>query len=113
MHQVNNSLKALFEAQTVEKKELRAFRPIAQTAYLNMHQGETLADVECNVLFSSKLKEFHLNATWQFVAEASFLYRKWKDKLEQFQEVKEKYLELVPELGPSFEGDKVEKIKTP
>jgi hypothetical protein len=41
------------------------------------------------------------------------LARKWKDKLEKFQEVKEKFLELLPELGPSFEGAKVEEIKTP
>jgi hypothetical protein len=78
-----------------------------------MHQVETLADAEWNSLIASKPKEFNLNATQQFVAEASLLSRKWKDKLEQFQEVREKSLELVPELGPSFEGAKEEEIKTP
>jgi hypothetical protein len=57
---------------------------------------------------ASNLKEFNLNATQQFIVEASFLARKWKDKLEQFQEVREKYLELLPKLGPSFEGSKEE-----
>jgi hypothetical protein len=49
-----------------------------------MHQVETLLDVEWNSLIASKLKEFNLNATQQFIAEASLLARKWQDKLEQF-----------------------------
>jgi hypothetical protein len=78
-----------------------------------MHQVETLADAEWNSLIASKLKEFNLNATQQFIAEASLLARKWQDKLEQFQEIREKSLELVLELGPSFEGSKEEERKTP
>jgi hypothetical protein len=58
------------------------------------------------------MKEFNLSATQQFVAEASLLARKWKDKLEQFQEIKEKALEIVRELVPLFEGAKVEESKT-
>jgi hypothetical protein len=58
------------------------------------------------------MKEFNLSTTQQFIAEASLLARKWQDKLEHFQEIREKYLELVPELGPSFEGAKEEERKT-
>jgi uncharacterized coiled-coil DUF342 family protein len=69
---------------------------------------ETLVDAEWNSLIASKPKEFNTNATQQFVAEASLLARKWQDKIEHFQEIREKSLELVPELGPSFEGSKEE-----
>jgi hypothetical protein len=96
MQQANNSLNALFEAQTVAKKELRYFRLIVQTAYLYMHQVETLSDAECNSLIASNPKEFNLSTTQQLVAKSSLLARKWKDKIEQFHEVKEKSLELVP-----------------
>jgi hypothetical protein len=37
------------------------------------------------------------------VAKASLLARKWYDKFINFQEVRKRALELVPELGPSFE----------
>jgi hypothetical protein len=77
-----------------------------------MHQVETLADAKWNSLMASKPKEFNLNTTQQFVAKASLLARKWQDKLEHFQEVKEKVLKLVTDLGPSFEGAKVEERKT-
>jgi hypothetical protein len=96
MQQANNSLNALFEAQTIAKKELRYFRLIIQTAYLYMHQVETLAYAECNSLIASNPKEFNLSTTQQLVAKSSLLARKWKDKIEQFHEVKEKSLELVP-----------------
>jgi len=63
MQQANNSLNALFVAQTIEKRELRAFRPIIQTTYLEMHQVETLTDTNWNALIASKPKEFNLSAT--------------------------------------------------
>jgi hypothetical protein len=56
MQQSDNSLNALFESQTVEKKELRAFRNVVKTTYLQMHQVETLVDVEWNSLIESKPK---------------------------------------------------------
>jgi hypothetical protein len=37
---------------------------------------------------------------------------KWQDKVESFQGVKHQALELVPELGPSFEEVKEEKAQT-
>jgi hypothetical protein len=51
-------------------------------------------------------------ATQQFVAEASLLARKWQDKVGNFQGVRERALELVPESGPSFEEAKEEKSQT-
>jgi hypothetical protein len=45
------------------------------------------------------------------VAEASLLARKWQDKVGSFQEVRKWALELVPELGPSFEEEKEEKVQ--
>jgi len=90
----------LFEAQTVAKKELRAFKPVVKTAYLQMHKVETLENAEWNAIIAFKPKEFNLNATQQLVAKASLLFRKRKDKLEQFQEVRKKSLILVADLGP-------------
>jgi rubrerythrin len=55
-----------------------------------------------------KAKRVHHNATQQFVVEASLLSRKWQDKVDNFQEVRKRSLELIPELGPSFEEEKEE-----
>ena len=44
IQQADNDLKALYEAQTMAKKELREFRPIVQTYYLQMHQVDAIAD---------------------------------------------------------------------
>jgi hypothetical protein len=65
-----------------------------------MHQVDAIADFEWKSLVSLKPKECITNATQQFVAEASLLSRKWQDKLDNFQEVRKRALELVPELGP-------------
>ena len=59
-----------------------------------------------------KPKEYSKETTQQFLAEASLLTQKWQDKFESFHEVKHRALELVPELGPSFEYLKEEKTKT-
>jgi hypothetical protein len=105
-------LNALFEAQTVAKKELRAFQPVVQTAYLQMHQVETLVDEEWNSLITSNPKEFNTSATQQFVAEASLLARKWQDKIEHFQEIRKKSLELVPELGPCLKDPRKKQLES-
>jgi hypothetical protein len=73
-----------------------------------MHQVDAIADSEWNSLVASKPKECITDATQQFVVEASLLARKWQDKVENFQEVRKRSLELVPELGPSFEEAKEE-----
>jgi hypothetical protein len=46
------------------------------------------------------------------MAEASLLARKWRDKVGKFKGVRERALELVPKLGPSFEYAKEEKAQT-
>jgi hypothetical protein len=63
-------------------------------------------------LVASNTKADKKETTQQFVAEASLLTRKWQDKVGNFQGVKQKALELVPELGPSFEEVKEEKAQT-
>jgi hypothetical protein len=73
-----------------------------------MHQVDAIADSEWNSLVASKPKECITDATQQFVVEASLLSRKWQDKVDNFQEVRKRALELVPELGPSFEKEKPE-----
>jgi len=50
--------------------------------------------------------------TQQFFVEASLITKKWKDKVGNFQGVKQQALELVLELGPSFEEVKEEKAQT-
>jgi hypothetical protein len=103
IQQADNELNALFEVQSVAKKELRDFRPVIQTVYMQMHQVDATTDSEWNSLVASKPKGCITDATQQFVVEASLLARKWQDKVGSFQEVKKRALELVPELGPSFE----------
>jgi hypothetical protein len=56
------------------------------------------------------LKVFIIDVTQQFIAEASLLARKWQDKIVVFQEVKKKALELILELGPSFEEEEKERV---
>jgi hypothetical protein len=106
IQQADNDLNVLYEAQTVAKKELQEFRPVVQTTYLQMHQVDSIADSEWNSLVVSKPKECITDATQQFVVEASLLSRKWQDKVDNFQDVRKRALELVPKLGPSFEEDK-------
>jgi hypothetical protein len=96
-------LNALFEAQLVDKKELHEFRPIIQTMYIDMHQVDATTDSEWNFLVASKPKGCITDVTQQFVAKASLLFRKWQEKIVGFQEVGKRSLNLVRELGPSFE----------
>jgi hypothetical protein len=73
---------------------------------MQMHQLDTTKNSEWNSLVASKPKGCIIDATQQFVTEASLLARKWRDKVGSFQEVRKRALELVPELGPSFEEEK-------
>jgi hypothetical protein len=43
---------------------------------------------------------------------STLLAQKWQDKVEIFQGVKHRALEMVPELGPSFEEIKEERAQT-
>jgi hypothetical protein len=76
---------------------------------MKINQVDATTDSEWNSLVAAKPKEYNKETTQQFLAEASLLTRKWKDKVEIFQGVKHKAFELVPELGPSFEEAKEEK----
>jgi hypothetical protein len=78
---------------------------------MKMHQVDATIDSEWNSLVASKPKGCITDATQQFVAEASLLARKWQDKIGSFQEVRKWALELVPELGPSFEEAEKEKVQ--
>jgi hypothetical protein len=40
------------------------------------------------------------------------LVGKWQDNVYNFQEVRKKFLELVPKFGPSFEEDKAETFQS-
>jgi hypothetical protein len=72
-----------------------------------MHQVDAI-DSEWNSLVASRPKECNKEMTQQFLAEASLLTRKWKDKVQRFHRVKHRALALVPKLGPSFEEVKEE-----
>jgi hypothetical protein len=67
-----------------------------------MHQVDVIADSEWNSLVASKPKECIINATQQFLTEASLISRKWQDKVDKFQDVRKGALELIPDSGPSF-----------
>jgi hypothetical protein len=45
------------------------------------------------------------NTAQVFVVDASILVRKWKDRVKQYDIFREKALQIVPELGPPFEGE--------
>jgi hypothetical protein len=79
---------------------------------MQMHQVDATTDSEWNSLVASKPKECITDVTQQFIVEASLLARKWQDKVGSFQEVKKWALELVPELGPSFEEAEKEKVQS-
>lgn len=66
------------------KKDLQEFRPVVQTAYLQMHQVDVITDSEWNSLVASKPKEFIIGTNQQFVVEALVFARKWQDKVENF-----------------------------
>jgi hypothetical protein len=76
-----------------------------------MDQVDETTYSEWNALVASKPKGCITDVTQQFIAEASLLSRKWKDKVGIFQEVKKRALKLVRELGPSFEEAKEEKMQ--
>jgi hypothetical protein len=73
IQQADNELNALFEAQSVAKKELCDFRPVIQTVYMQMHQVDATTDSEWNSLVASKPKGCSTEVTQQFVVEASLL----------------------------------------
>jgi hypothetical protein len=79
---------------------------------MKMNQVDATSDSEWNFLVVSNTKVDSEETTQEFVAEASLLTRKWQDKVGKFQVVKQKALELVLELGPSFEEVKEEKSQT-
>jgi len=106
IQQADNELNALFEAQSIAKKDLRDFRPIIHSIYMHMNNVDAKIDYEWNLLVTYKPKGCNKEVTQQFVAEASLLTGKWQDKVGKFQGVKEWSLELVPYLGPSFEEEK-------
>jgi septation ring formation regulator EzrA len=76
IQQANNELYALFEAQSIAKKELCKFRPIVQIMYIKMHQVDATNDYEWNSLDTSNPKGCIPGVTQDFVVEASLLSRK-------------------------------------
>jgi peptidoglycan hydrolase CwlO-like protein len=100
IQQADNELNALFEAQSVAKKELHDFRPVIQTVYMKMHQVDATIDSEWNSLVASKPKGCITDATQQFVVEASLLARKWQDKVGSFPGSQEVGLRVGPRVGP-------------
>jgi hypothetical protein len=78
---------------------------------MQMHQVDVTKNYEWNSLVASKPKECITYATQEFVIEDSLLAKKRHDKIVSFPEVKKWALELVPELGPSFEEAKKEKVQ--
>jgi hypothetical protein len=111
MKQADNELNSLFEAQFLAKQELHDFRTIIQTVYMQMHQIDATRNSEWNSLVASKPKECITDTTQEFFVKASLLAKKWQDKIVSFSKVNKWALELVPELGPSFEEAKKEKAQ--
>jgi hypothetical protein len=66
---------------------------------------DSLAETEWNALLATKPKVPDINIIQEFVAGASILVRKWQDRVAHYDSFCEQSLSIVPELGPSFEGD--------
>jgi hypothetical protein len=67
-----------------------------------MHKFDATMYSKWNPLVISNPKGCSTEATQQFFAEASILAKNWQDKVGNFEGVRERALDLVPELGPSF-----------
>jgi hypothetical protein len=93
---VNNELNILFEAQSIEKKELHNFHLIIQTVYMQIHQVNATTDSTCNSVVTSKPKGCIIEVTQWFITKASILSKKWQDKVGRFQGVRKRALDLVP-----------------
>jgi hypothetical protein len=76
---------------------------------MKMHQVDVRIYSEWDSLVTSKPKGCITYVNQWFVTKASRLSKKWQDKIGSFQEVKKRALELVSELGPSFEEAEKEK----
>jgi len=77
IQQEDNEMNALFEVQFIAKQELHDFWPVIQIVYMQMHQVNATTDSEWNSSVASKPKECIIDATQQFIVEASLLARKW------------------------------------
>jgi hypothetical protein len=60
---------------------------------------DAIADSEWTSSVASKTKECIADVAQQFVVEALLLARKWQEKVDNFQEVRKRALELVLELA--------------
>jgi hypothetical protein len=78
---------------------------------MQMHQVDAKADSEWNYLVASNPKGCIIDVNQQFVVEASRIARKWQGKIGAFQEVRKRALELILDLGPSFEEEEKEKAQ--
>jgi hypothetical protein len=63
---------------------------------MKIHQFDATLDSEWKSLVASKPKECIIDVTQKFFVEASLLSRKWKDKVQIFQEIKKWALEVGP-----------------
>jgi hypothetical protein len=76
-----------------------------------MHRVDATTDSEWNSLVTSKPKGCITDMTQQFMVEASLLSINWQEKVIDFQGVRKRALELVPEFFPSFEEVKKERTQ--
>jgi hypothetical protein len=76
---------------------------------------DALADTEWNALLATKSEVLDVTATQEFVVGASILARKWKHRVKKYNIFQHHALQIVLELGPPFEGEKIkeEKCKIP
>jgi hypothetical protein len=70
-----------------------------------LQQLDALVDTKWNALLATEPEVLDVNAAQEFVVGASILARKWKDRVDQCDIFRQQALQIVPELGPLFEGD--------
>jgi hypothetical protein len=84
IQEVDECLDLLYDTNQDMKKELREFKPVVQETYVQIQQLDYVVDSKWKTLMATKPIEPDVAMTQEFVIGASILVRKWKDKVEQY-----------------------------
>jgi hypothetical protein len=76
-----------------------------------MHQVDAIVDSEWNSLVASNQRNASQTPLNNLLLKLHYFLGSGRNKVDNFQEVRKRSLELIPELGPSFEKEKSERTE--
>jgi len=79
--------------------------------YVQLEHLDSSIDIEWNSLLATKPEETNVVAGQELVASASILIRKWKERVDQYNQFAQQKMQVIYELGPLFEGDHIKEVK--